>query len=271
MTDADPVIADFADRFPDLFARTLRQGSDVEISAVVDSLPSQSVAAVVARLPSARLRALLDSGEHSPRDWLEAAPFDDAVMLLSRMRRERRITLIGSLQDRRLRARLMRHQQYPVHSAGFYVEDVFLRVDVDTPAREALDELRKFDRDDPPLVVVVDDAGRYAGVLQPWQLMNERLSGQRLSDQVEYIQPVAPETPVTAVAEHEGWLEHNWLPVVDNKHRILGALSRAAIMRAADRVSPSRTGTASLLLELVEGITHTLGEMLEGLLDRRRT
>ncbi len=271
MSDADPVIADFAERFPDSFARTLRQGSDEDISAIVNSLPSQSVAAVVARLPSARLLALLESGEHSPRDWLEAAPFDDAVMLLSRMRRERRIALIGSLRDRRLRVRLMRHQQYPVHSAGFYVEDVFLRVDIDTPAREALDELRRFDRDDPPLVVVVDGSGRYAGVLQPWQLMNDRLSGQRLSDMVEYVQPIAPETPVTAVAEHDGWQEHNWLPVVDNKHRILGALSRGAVMRAADRVTPSRTGTASLMLELVEGITHTLGEMLEGLLGRRRT
>ena len=76
MTEADAVITDFAERFPDAFARTLRQGSDEEISAIVGSLPPQSVAAVVARLPSARLLALLESGEHSPRDWLEAAPFD---------------------------------------------------------------------------------------------------------------------------------------------------------------------------------------------------
>jgi predicted transcriptional regulator len=88
---------------------------------------------------------------------------------------------------------------------------------------------------------------------------------------VDYVQPIAPETPVTAAAEHEGWLEHNWLPVVDNKYRILGALSRGTVIRAASRVSSTRKGTASLMLELVEGTTHTLGEMLEGLLGRRRT
>jgi Mg/Co/Ni transporter MgtE len=271
MPDADPVIADFAERFPDAFASTLRHGSEDEISAIVSSLPPSSVASVVARLPAARLLALLESGKHSPRDWIEDAPFDEAIMLLSRMRRERRLAVIGSVRDRRLQRRFMRHQQYPRHSTGFYVEDVFLRIDIDTPANTVLDELRSDERDDPPLMVVVGATGRYAGVLNPWQLMSNRLTSQRLADHVEYIQPIAPETPVTAAAEHEGWLEHNWLPVVDNKQRVLGALSRAAVLGAASRVSPSQQSTASLLLELVDGVTHTLGEMLEGLLGRRST
>lgn len=271
MADADPVVADFAERFPDAFASALRQGSNDEISAIVKLLPPESVASVVARLPAVRLRALLDSEQHSPRDWIEDAPFEDAIMLLSRMRRERRIALIGSVRDRRLQRRLMRHQQYPRHSTGFYVEDVFLRVDIDTPASDVLEALRSDERDDPPLMVVVDASGRYAGVLNPWHLMSNRQTSQRLDDQMEYIQPVAPETPITAAAEHEGWLEHNWLPVVDNKRRVLGALSRATVLSAASRVSPSQQSTASLLLELVDGITHTLGEMLEGLLGRRST
>ncbi len=271
MADADPVVADFAERFPDAFASALRQGSDDEIAAIVKSLPPESIASVVARLPAIRLRALLDSDQHSPRDWIEDAPFEDAIMLLSRMRRERRIALIGSVQDRRLQRRLMRHQQYPRHSAGFYVEDVFLRVDIDTPASDVLEELRSDERDDPPLMVVVDASGRYAGVLNPWHLMSKRQTSQQLEEQMEYIQPIAPETPVTAAAEHEGWLEHNWLPVVDNKQRVLGALSRATVLGAASRISPSQQSTASLLLELVDGITHTLGEMLEGLLGRRST
>jgi magnesium transporter len=271
MIEADPVMADFAEQFPDSFARALRQGSDEQISAVFMSLPTEAVAAIAARLPAARLRALLDSEEHSPQTWLEDAPFDDAIMLLSRMRRERRIALIGKLGNRKLQRRLMRHQQYPRHSSGFYVEDVFLRIDIDMPASEAINELRNVDQDELPLIVVVDAAGRYAGVLKPWQLMSKRLSSQRLSEHVEHILPIAPETPVVAAAEHEGWLEHNWLPVVDNKQRILGALSRAAVFRAASRVSPSQQGTTALLLELAGGITHTLGEILEAVLGRRPT
>jgi Mg/Co/Ni transporter MgtE len=271
MTETDPVIAAFAEQFPDSFVRVLRQGSDEEISATVESLPPHTIAAIAARLPAARLLALLESGAHSPLAWLENAPFDDAVMLLSRMRRERRIALIGSLRDRKLQRRLMRHQQYPVHSAGFYVEDVFLRIDIDTPASEATDELRSFNQDELPLIVVVDPAGRYTGVLRPWQLMSNRLVSQRLGEHVEYIQPIAPETPVIAAAEHEGWLEHNWLPVVDNKQRVLGALSRAAVLRAASRVAPSREVATSLFLELVDSITHTLGDILDGVLSRRKT
>ena len=271
MSEIDPVTADFAERFPDSFAQALRKGSDDDISAMVGSLPPHSVAAVVARLPSARLLALLESGEHSPGEWLEAAPFDDVIMLLSRMRRERRVALIASLSNRGRQRRLKRHQQYPRHHAGFYIEDAFLRVDIDAPASAVLDELRSVDRDDPPLIVVVDNSGRYAGVLSPWQLMSDRFSGQRLKDHVEYVLPIAPETPVTAAAENEGWLEHNWLPVVDNKQRVLGALARAALLGAANRASPSQQGTSGLLLELVDGVTHTLGEILEGVLSRRRT
>lgn len=271
MTEVDPIVADFAGRFPDSFTRALRQGSDEQISAIVKTLPPQTIASVVARLPAARLLALLESGEHSPQAWLQDAPFDDAVMLLSRMKRERRIALIDSLEDRGLQRRFMRHQQYPTHSAGFFVEDVLLRIEIDTPASAALDDLRGLHRDDMPLLVVVDEAGRYAGVLRPWQLISYQSSDRRLSEHVEHIQPISPETPVVAAAGHEGWLEHNWLPVVDNKQRILGALSRATVFRAARQNSPSRQGTTSLLFELVDALARTLGEMLEGILARRPT
>lgn len=271
MTDADPVVADFAERFPDSFARALRQGSDEQISTIVETLPAGSVASIAARLPAGRLLALLESGEHSPKAWLQAAPFDDAVMLLSRMRRERRIALIDSLDDRGLRRRLMRHQQYPTHSAGFLVEEALLRIDIDAPVSSALTELRGLDRADMPLLVVIDAAGRYAGVLHPWRLINDGLSDRQAGEFAEDIQPIAPETPVAAAATHEGWLQHNWLPVVDNRQRLLGALSRAALFRAARRASPSRGGTAGMLLELVNGLTLTLGEMLDGILTRRPT
>lgn len=271
MTETDPVIADFAGRFPDSFARALKQGSDEQISAIVGTLPPRTIAAVAARLPATRLLALLESGQHSARSWLEAAPFDDAVMLLSRMRRERRIALIDSLEDHGLQRRLMRHQRYPTHSAGFFVEDALLRIDMDSPVSAALDELRSLDRDELPLLVVVDAAGHYAGVLKPWQLVSNRLSGRRPAELAEYIQPISPETPVVAAAAHEGWLEHNWLPVVDNKQRILGSLSRSAVLRAAGRIAPARQRPASILLELVEEMTLALGKMLEGLLARRPT
>ena len=57
MTEVDPIIADYAERFPDAFASSLRQGSDEEISALVGSLPPESIASVVARLPATRLRS----------------------------------------------------------------------------------------------------------------------------------------------------------------------------------------------------------------------
>ena len=44
MTDADPVVTDYALQFPESFARVLGEGGDREISDLVDTLPPSTVA-----------------------------------------------------------------------------------------------------------------------------------------------------------------------------------------------------------------------------------
>jgi Mg/Co/Ni transporter MgtE len=271
VTDFDPVVADFAEHFPDQFSHALGAGRHDQVSALIGTLPPGLVAAVAARLPAPSLLALLESPVHAPQTWLEAASFDDAVMLLSRMRRERRLALINSINDRGRRQQLLRHEQYPAHTVGSLVEDVLLRIDKDRPMSAVVDELRKLDRDDPPLLVVVDAAGRYAGILKPWQLIGSRSAGRRPGELARFVQPVVPETPIAAAAAHEGWLEHDWLPVIDNQERVIGAITRKTVLRAASRATTARHGTESLMLDIVGGVTLLLGSILDGLLTKRST
>ena len=271
MSDVDPVVAEFAATHPEAFARVLGQGANDQINELVRTLPSESVAAVAGRLPASRLLALLESGEHSPEQWLEDAPLDDAVMLLSRMRRERRFALINSIGNQARKRELLRHEQYPAHTAGALLQDVFLQIDVNSSLAAAIEEVRKVDGDDLPLMVVVNAAGHYAGVLRPWQLIGSRFSGKKVSDLAVMVSPISPETPITSAAAHAGWLDFNWLPVVDERQRVLGALSRKAIIRAAGQASTSRSAPANLTLDLLGGVTLVLGEFLEDILARRST
>lgn len=271
MSDADPVVADFAAHHPESFARVLGHGTNDQVSGLVPTLPPESVASIVARLPASRLLALLESGEQSPQRWLQDAPFDDAVMLLSRMRRERRIALIDSVEDPARKRELLRHEQYPANTAGALLQDMFLRIDASKSLAAVVEDLRDPDREDLPLLVVVDSATRYVGILKPWQLISSRIPKRSLAELADPVPPISPETPVSGAAAHTGWLEHNLLPVVDSEQRVLGALSRKAVMHAAGQDTSNGAGPANFMMDLLGGLTNVLSDLLEGILARRTT
>ena len=265
-TDADPVVVDYARRFPESFARVLGQGDDAGITELIHTLPPESIASVVSRLPAARLLALLESDRHSPETWLQDAPFDDAVMLLARMRRERRLALIESISDRARQRALLQIERFPPHSAGSLVQDVLLRIDIDRSPETVAEELRNNDDDDLPALVVVDSNGRYAGMLDPWRLMSRRYSGRQLGELIDEVQPVAPESTIVAAAAHAGWNTRNWLPVVDHRQRVLGVLSRERTLRAASKQSSGTTRSNSLLLDLAGDLSVLLGDAIDAVL-----
>jgi len=171
MDELDGLTLDFAARHPDSFARTLAQGATEDIERILESMPAALKASIVARLPAALIRMLLEVERHQPGNWLIDAPFDDAVMLLSRIPREKRLALVNSLHERDRRLQLLRLQQYPAHSIGALVADIALRISVDTPAAAVLAELRELDIAEQGPVVIVDAAGHYLGTLDRWRLL----------------------------------------------------------------------------------------------------
>lgn len=269
MADVDPLSADFARRFPDSFARVLGRGDAKEVSRVLEKLPPGIKASIVARLPASRLEPLLSSRRHAPEQWLVDAPFDDAITLLSRIPRERRLALVNSLSDRDRRRRLLRHQQYPAHSVGALVSDVPLRISTDSPAADVLRELRGLEGDDPGPLVVIDAEGRYLGLLDRWRLMAQHSPVGTARDFVRKVSPIYPEMSIASVAQNPDWHTHNWLPVVDHGRRILGGVSRARVFGAAG-VQKSKVGSASdVMIDLMTDLVYVLGALLDRVLARR--
>lgn len=262
MDDIDRLSLDFAIRHPDSFARTLGRGEFDECERILESLPADRKAAIVARLPPTHVRQLLDSERHRPADWLVDAPFDDAVTLLSRIPRDRRLALVNSLDDRDRQRQLLRHQQYPAHSVGALVAEIPLRVGAESAAAEVLAELRKLDDDAQGPVVIVDTEGRYLGVLDRWRLVLRSPRSGTVRDYLVAVRALRPETPVVAVATSDEWHTRNWMPVIDHQRRVLGAVSRERVLRAAGEYSESAQRGGDILLDLLADIVYLFEALL---------
>ena len=269
MVDIDPLSLDFAARHPDLFARVVGRGDIDECARIIENLPPKRKAAIVARLPAPRIMHLLESTEHDPAQWLADAPFDDAVTLLSRIPRERRLALINSLSDRDRQRRLLRHQQYPAHSVGALVGDIPLRLDAESVVADVVAELRELDSDAQGPVVIVDADGRYLGVLDRWRLLMRSQPTGQVQDYLVAVKAVRPETPVTTVALDEEWHTRNWLPVIDNRYRVLGIVSREKVLRAAGADAVNAGGASDVLIDLLADLVYVCDAVLVKALSRR--
>lgn len=269
MDDLDRLSLDFANRHPDSFARIIGRGDVDECGRIIERLPAHRKAAIVARLPAARIRQLLDSERLQPADWLVDAPFDDAVTLLSRVPRETRFSLLSSLNDPDRKRQLLRNQKYPAHSIGALVGDILLRVSAESPAADVLGELRELGVEAQGPVVVVDTDGHYLGVLDRWRLILRGSPTGSAKDYLIAVKAVRPEAPVTAVAMNDEWNTRNWLPVIDHRHRVLGAVSREKVLRAAGVHSGSTPEGSNALLVLLADFVYLCEAVLLKTLSRK--
>lgn len=238
----------------------LGRGPLDECELVIDSLPAVRKASIVARLPAIRIRQLIDTGRHDPARWLTDAPLDDAVSLLGRLPRERLLSDVNRIDNRDRRRRLLRQLQYPAHSVGALVVDIPLRVDAESPAAGVVEELRGLDTDSTGPVVVVDNEGRYVGVLDRLQLLLRNPPTGPTADYSIPVMALHPETQVDDVVNVDEWHMRNWLPVIDQRNRVLGAVSRASVFQYAKAQSAGSGG--SLLVDLLADLVYLAESML---------
>ena len=266
MTDMDRLSQDYAVRHPDAFARLLGRGPLDECELVIDSLPAAHKASIVARLPAIRIRQLIDTGRHTPARWLADAPLDDAVSLLSRLPRERLLRDVNSVDNRERQRRLLRQLQYPAHSVGALVVDIPLRVNAETPAADVVEELRGLDTESTGPVVVVDNKGHYVGVLDRLRLLLRSHPTGSTADYSIAVTALRPETQVDDVARIDDWHTRNWLPVIDQRDRVLGAVSRESVFRQTKEQRAGSGGDlfVDLLADLVYLAESLLLRMLSG-------
>jgi len=270
-SDARRLNAQFAMRSPTAFARILGKHDVEEIRSVLMELPSDLQASIAARLPARRIQVFADTAQDDVAFWMTEGRFEDAVALLSRVGREKRLSLVRRVGNEKRKRQLLRSQQYPTHSVGTLVQDFSLQVNADARAADVAAELRELGDADPGALVVTDGSGGYVGMLDSWRLLASVHPKGSIRNYLDPVPGLKPEMPISAVATQSEWNTSNWLPVVDNDHRVLGAVSRERVLAAAG--STVGTNSHDILFDLLDELVHVAGAITERLLrapDSRR-
>ncbi len=271
MSDADFLNEEFARKFPEAFAKLLMRGATTDIAGILDGLAPAVAASVAARLPVRVINALLSGGVAQPETWLSAAAFDDAVVLLGPLPRERCLTLINGLQNRTLRHRLLQFINYPTHSVGALVSDTVVGIQADLPVADVLAELRALDEGHVPPVVVIDDHGHYVGVLDIWRLLIRQPQLGCAADYAASVTPLRPEAPIASAAQAAQWGSHTWLPVVDHEQRVLGTVSRQRLVHSIGAAAEAAPVLQESIADLGMQLLRVLSDLLDRVLSPRST
>lgn len=235
---------------------------------VIESLPDELRAGIVARLPGAQIEELIERVPDFAQRWLAPAPLDAAIELLSRLPRSQRLTLLNELKDPAQKRRLLRHQQYPAHTIGSLVVDIPIRV-VDTAVcDDVVNALRRVEGEAPGQLIVTSESGHYVGVLDPWPLLTSPQQGT-VRKHLTRLEPLNPETTVADIENDERWNTNAWLPVVDHQQRVMGRVARARVLRVAKDQAEAVTGRQGIVSGLFSELVYLLGSVLERVLRPR--
>lgn len=270
MTPTDPLKLAYARRFPSEVASHLaRLGSD-ETSQTLEELPDEVAAAVVARLPhGVGMRFLSGQEAESIAAWIDAARLDDALAMLLQVDTERRAHILDAVPGRRVRRSLRRLLVFPPDAVGATLDPAATRLDAALPLGEAVELLRSDEPESEQVIWLIDGEGKYLGRLDTSRALAARSDRSRLRDFLVHVKPLRAETTLAGARNHDEWLEHAQLPVIDELGHLLGSISRARLMAKLNETHGSDPGLADGVSELARQYFRIMGVCLGDLFGMR--
>lgn len=270
MNNLDSLSLQFARDFPGAFVRAIARFNSAEICTLLSSMPNDIAAGVAAHFSSHRMSTVLATGQVKLDAWLEAAQFEDAVAILGLLPREQSMELVKSLENRTLRRRLLQYLSYPAHTVGALVSEPLVRIRHDLSITEILQELKSYQSLARQPTLVIEQDGKYLGILKLWQIASRSASSGVARDFSDRIEPIRPESPLANAVQAEQWRHHHCLPVVDHERRVLGVISQNQIIGSLGEKDALEPSIQNNLIVLGEQYLKFMAGMLSGLLHMRR-
>lgn len=270
MTTADPLLLDFASNHPDEFAATLATANLRELAELILDLPATTATVVATRLPSWQLTGML--GILDPEkicQLLLRAHTDDAIAIVSHLHESSYDAIIDACpEDRRLTLRQL--FDYPSHSLAALAGTGFIRVEASTSCEEFARQLTVNEDTRPRPVLVVDNQGRYRGLLSVQAAVSRKNRSRTVGEVATAVEPLSGLTSAESALKSRLWSRYNELPVVDGRQRLLGVVSRSSLQRVSDDPAGAEFTTERLFAELATGYLNTCARLLEAMLGRRQ-
>lgn len=266
----DPLLLRFAgDRADDVAA--LLAGAELpELSEFIAALPEATAAKVAARLPSWQLSGLLAVLEPERLSaMINAAPTDGAVALIAHLHESRYEALLAACPEGQRQA--LRHLlQFPSHSLAALATTDFVRVTSNTLCKTFAEQLADSDNPSFGPVLVVDSKGRYLGMAEVQAVIARRNRSRTAGDVAVKVTPLNGMTDAATALTAREWARHPELPVVDLQHRVLGIVSRDALLRVVGDDAPMNFSLERIVSDLATGYLNICSRMLEAVLGKPR-
>jgi magnesium transporter len=250
MTLQERLLQSFAENHPTEAAAVLGEQTADDAAAVLARLPGEAAASLLGRtasLVAAGALSRLDPAR--ARALLARVPLERAAALLRQLEPEIREGLLVSLPgSERLRSLIT----YPRGTAGALMDPSVLALPAELDLDDARLRLGDFYAHLALDLYLVDTDHRLVGVADLREVLDPARSGA-LTALSRKIDPLRDRADLVSLSAHPGWLDHDTLPVVDDRGTYLGAVRAERLRQVAQEAITRRSrGGADAVLALGE-------------------
>jgi magnesium transporter len=230
----------FIARHPQEATEALESAPVTEIVQLLLVQPAETGARILGRISTAQATAALRQLKPGKMQQVLAAMDPvGAALLLGSLDAASRETLLGAL-DTGLATELQDIMSYPEGSAGRLMQPRATSVPARLTASQALHRLRQIPARDTAVLVVTDDDGRLAGLVDLGDVVHAD-PGTRLQELLHITSPVRVNalTPREEIVDLFTNNRLRLLPVVDLEDRLLGVIRQSTVIKAAQEEASS--------------------------------
>lgn len=230
----------YIEQFPQEVMEALELAPVPEIVQLLQTQPPERVARILRGLSTAlATTALLQLKPGRVQQILAAMEPVGAALLLGSVDETSRQSLLAML-DTGLARELQDIMSYPDGSAGRLMQPRATSIPARLTVRQVLNRLRQVPARDTAVLVVTDDSGKLAGLVDLGDVVHAD-PGTRLQELLQITSPVRVNalTPREEIVDLFTNNRLRLLPVVDLEDRLLGVISQSTVIKAAQEEASS--------------------------------
>jgi len=227
-------------QYPNEATEALESAPVAEIVQLLQLQPAETGARILGRISSALANSVLQQLKPGKIQQILAAMDPvSAALLLGSLDQASRESLLGEL-DAGLARELQDIMSYPEGSAGRLMQPRPVSIPARLTASQVLNRLRQIPARDTAVLVVTDDDGKLAGLVDLGDVVHAD-PGTRLEELLQITSPVRVNalTPREEIVDLFSRNRLRLLPVVDLEERLLGVIRQSTVIKAAQEEASS--------------------------------
>lgn len=237
---ADPLVMDFARRYPAEVAAMISREPIDEVVALLRALPHDAAVAVLPIVPGSQLGRIIETlGDAETARWLDDAGFDPAVAVLLRLRAERRAPILAAMPTRRRRLAVEARFAWPEGTLGALASRRLVTVPAGATLRDVAAELAALPdaaADDDVTIHVLDTGGQLRGEVDLRRALESEDRDLPVERCLQRVDGLAADTPIASAVKAPVWRRLARVPVVDRENRLVGTVTHAQLREAVATV-----------------------------------